>query len=111
MQQNPETGKITDFFSFYSLPSTVIGNTNYPILDAAYLFYYASEAGLQGEGKERDEALKKRLLALIGDALIVANEAKFDVFNALTLMDNIPILQELKVCVLLANIWTTRPKD
>jgi len=94
--ENQETGKITDFFSFYSLPSTVIGNTAYPILEAAYLFYYASETGLQGEGAAQDEALKKRLLLLIGDALIIANEAKFDVFNALTLMDNMPLLQELK---------------
>ncbi|KAH9483926.1 Glycylpeptide N-tetradecanoyltransferase [Psilocybe cubensis] len=94
--EDPNTKKITDFFSFYSLPSTVIGNINNPILDAAYLFYYASETGLQGEGPAQDENLKQRLLLLIGDALIVANEAKFDVFNALTLMDNIPILQDLK---------------
>ncbi|PPQ93264.1 hypothetical protein CVT25_015262 [Psilocybe cyanescens] len=94
--EDPNTKKITDFFSFYSLPSTVIGNVNNPILEAAYLFYYASETGLQGEGAEQDERLKQRLLLLIGDALIIANEAKFDVFNALTLMDNMPILQDLK---------------
>ncbi|KAF8163391.1 N-myristoyl transferase [Crassisporium funariophilum] len=93
--QDPSTGKITDFFSFYSLPSTVIGNTTYPTLEAAYLFYYASDAGLASRD-EQDENLKKQLMALIGDALIVANEAKFDVFNALTLMDNVPILQDLK---------------
>lgn len=75
----------------------MIGNVNNPILEAAYLFYYASETGLQGEGAEQDERLKQRLLLLIGDALIIANEAKFDVFNALTLMDNMPILQDLKV--------------
>lgn len=33
---------------------------------------------------------------MIGDALVVASEAKFDVFNALTLMDNVPVLQDLK---------------
>ena len=37
------------------------------------------------------------MLALIGDALIVANDASFDVFNALTLMDNVPVLHDLKV--------------
>ncbi|KAF8911013.1 N-myristoyl transferase [Gymnopilus junonius] len=94
--EDRETGKITDFFSFYSLPSTVIGNTTYPLLEAAYLYYYASNVGLKGEGAEQDEALKKRLMALVGDALVIANEAKFDVFNALSLMDNAPILQDLK---------------
>jgi glycylpeptide N-tetradecanoyltransferase len=41
--------------------------------------------------------LKKRLEAMIGDALVIANEAKFDVLNALTLMDNVSVLQDLKV--------------
>jgi len=41
--ENPETGKITDFFSFYSLPSTIINNPIHPILEAAYLYYYATE--------------------------------------------------------------------
>ncbi|CAA7271621.1 unnamed protein product [Cyclocybe aegerita] len=93
--EEPETGKITDFFSFYSLPSTVINNTTHPILEAAYLFYYATEVGLP-PSEDQDEKVKKRLLALVGDALVVANEAKFDVFNALTLMDNVPILQDLR---------------
>ena len=100
-----QTGKITDFFSFYSLPSTVIGNTTYPILEAAYLYYYASDVGLKGEGEEQDEALKKRLMALVGDALVIANEAKFDVFNALSLMDNVPILQDLKVRLTLSPFY------
>lgn len=34
---------------------------------------------------------------MIGDALAVANEAKFDVLNALTLMDNVSVLHDLKV--------------
>ncbi|KAF9484744.1 N-myristoyl transferase [Pholiota conissans] len=93
--EDPENGKITDFFSFYSLPSTVIGNTVHPTLEAAYLFYYASTAGL-GDAEDQDQILKNRLMALIGDAAIVANNANFDVFNALTLMDNMPILQDLK---------------
>lgn len=95
--QNGVTGLITDFFSFYSLPSTVIGNTKNPNLEAAYLFYYASDVAFQ-DGTEEDGRLKKRLEALIGDALVIANEAKFDVLNALTLMDNGSILQDLKVC-------------
>lgn len=93
--ENPDSGKITDFFSFYSLPSTVINNSTYSILEAAYLYYYATEAGLQ-TGDNQDEGVKQRLMSLIGDALIIANEVKFDVFNALTLMDNVPILEDLK---------------
>ncbi|GLB34863.1 putative adds a myristoyl group to the N-terminal glycine residue of certain cellular proteins [Lyophyllum shimeji] len=93
--EDPETHKITDFFSFYSLPSTVIHNTKFPVLEAAYLFYYASETAFISDAEESGQ-LKKRLESVIGDALVVANEAKFDVFNALTLMDNVPILQDLK---------------
>ncbi|KAG6866998.1 hypothetical protein C0991_003914 [Blastosporella zonata] len=93
--EDPTTHKITDFFSFYSLPSTVINSNKFPVLEAAYLFYYATETAFV-DGAEEDSSLKKRLEAVIGDALIVANEANFDVFNALTLMDNVPILQDLK---------------
>ncbi|KAG5653839.1 hypothetical protein H0H81_010112 [Sphagnurus paluster] len=93
--EDPETNKITDFFSFYSLPSTVIHNSKFPILEAAYLFYYGSDTAFL-EGAEESGALRRRLEAVVGDALVVANEAKFDVFNALTLMDNVSILQDLK---------------
>lgn len=95
--KNPQTHKITDFFTFYSLPSTIIKSTQYDLLEAAYLFYYATDVGLQ-EGAEEDGRLKKRLQELITDALIIANAAKFDVFNALTLMDNCQFLTDLKVC-------------
>ena len=77
----------------------MINNTKNPVLEAAYLFYYASDVAFE-EGAEEDGRLKKRLEAVIGDALLVANEAKFDVFNALTLMDNVSFLQDLKVSVL-----------
>lgn len=46
---------------------------------------------------ERDARLKERLKVLVGDALIVAGNAGFDVFNALTLMDNVDFLEDLKV--------------
>jgi glycylpeptide N-tetradecanoyltransferase len=60
------------------------------------LFYYAADIAFE-EGAEESGRLKKRLEYLIGDALIVAKQANFDVFNALTLMDNVPILKDLKV--------------
>ncbi|KAJ2913440.1 hypothetical protein MD484_g6978, partial [Candolleomyces efflorescens] len=93
--EDPQTHNITEFFSFYSLPSTIINNTKYPTLEAAYLYYYATETAFEPES-EISGQLKKRTQSLIGDALIVANEAGFDVFNALTLMDNVPVMQDLK---------------
>ena len=96
--QDPTTHKITDFFSFYSLPSTIIGNAKYPLLEAAYLYYYASDSAFQPDA-DSSGSLQRRLTVLIGDALVVANNARFDVFNALTLMDNVPVLQDLKVRV------------
>lgn len=91
-----EKGKITDFFTFYSLPSTCVQSTKYDAVEAAYLFYYASDVALL-PGAETDGRLKKRLVELVADALIIAKEAGFDVFNALTLMDNYNFLEELKV--------------
>jgi len=93
--ENPETHKITDFFSFYSLPSSIINHPKHGVLEAAYLFYYATDVAFE-ERAEEEGRLKRRLQDLIGDALIIADHTKFDVFNALTLMDNVPILQELK---------------
>ena len=42
-------GSITDFFSFYNLPSSVLGNEKHDTLAAAYLFYYASDAAFDNE--------------------------------------------------------------
>jgi len=93
--EDPKTHKITDLFSFYSLPSTIMQHPKHALLEAAYLFYYATETAFE-EGAESSGRLKRRLLDLIGDALVIANEAKFDVFNALTLMDNHLVLGDLK---------------
>ncbi|WFD32865.1 glycylpeptide N-tetradecanoyltransferase [Malassezia sp. CBS 17886] len=42
-------GRITDMASFYSLPSTVLdGSTEHSTLEAAYLFYYATDAAWAG---------------------------------------------------------------
>ncbi|KAI0041127.1 N-myristoyl transferase [Auriscalpium vulgare] len=93
--EHPETHKITDFISFYSLPSTIMGQKQHKLLEAAYLFYYASDVAFQDGADERG-LLKHRLQELVGDAVIIADQAKFDVFNALTLMDNPSFLQDLK---------------
>jgi len=90
--ENPETHLITDFFTFYSLPSTVMRSQNHELLEAAYLYYYASDVAFSSGG----DGLRRRLQELIGEALLIAQKAGFDVFNALTLMDNAMFLDELK---------------
>ncbi|KAF7366922.1 Glycylpeptide N-tetradecanoyltransferase [Mycena sanguinolenta] len=92
--ENPKTHKISDFFSFYYLPSTVLRSAH-DLIEAGYLYYYATDVAFQ-DGAEADGRLKSRLQTLIGDALIIAHRAKMDVFNAITLMDNVPILNDLK---------------
>jgi len=92
--ENPQTHEITDFFSFYSLPSTIMNHEKHKLLEAAYLFYYATDVPWRANSDEG--ALKKRLTELAHDALIIAEQSKFDVFNALTLMDNVDFLQDLK---------------
>lgn len=68
--KDPETQKITDFVSFYSLPSTVAGNAKHSHLYAAYLFYYVPK----GMGVD-----KERTTALVNDALILAkNVCRFN---------------------------------
>lgn len=73
--QDAHTHKITDFFSFYTLPSTIIGNAKHSTLEAAYLFYYATDVAFI-DGAEEDGRLRKRLQELVGDALIVADQVR-----------------------------------
>jgi glycylpeptide N-tetradecanoyltransferase len=68
------SGKVTDMLSFYALPSTIIGNKQHPTLRAAYAFY--------------NVATTVSLTALLNDALIVAKQLDFDVFNALNILGN-----------------------
>lgn len=75
-------GKLTDFVSFYSLPSTIMHHPNHKSLRAAYSFYNAST--------------KTPWMELMQDTLIVAKNMGFDVFNALDLMDNKDFLEKLK---------------
>ncbi|KAL8946466.1 MAG: hypothetical protein Q9222_007140 [Ikaeria aurantiellina] len=88
--EDPSTHQITDFFSFYCLESSVIKNPKYDNVRAAYMFYYATEAAFAG----KDAVLKERLNLLMKDALNLAHRFKFDVFNALTLLDNPLFLQQ-----------------
>lgn len=78
------TGKITNFFSFYHLPSTIVGErSRYKTLNAAYLFYYYYGGGVT-------------LKQLMEDCLICARNKQVDVFNCLDLMENATFVQDLK---------------
>ncbi|KAL1961025.1 hypothetical protein VTO42DRAFT_4913 [Malbranchea cinnamomea] len=90
--EDPETHQITDVVSFYSIDSSVIHNEKHSNIRAAYLYYYGTEVAFTGTQK----ALTERLRSLVGDALVLAKQAKFDVFNALTLLDNPLFLEHLK---------------
>jgi len=80
--ENPSTKMLTDLVSFYSLPSTVIGNDKYNDLRAAYAYYYVAK--------------NHSPTALMRDALIMAKQLGFDVFNCLNMMHNGTFLDELK---------------
>eukprot|EP01052_Picozoa_sp_SAG31_P002493 SAG31_NODE_88_length_26714_cov_6.972046_17_plen_322_part_00 len=77
-----EAGDITDFLSFYTLPSTVIGNPKHSNLKAAYSFYNVNTSC--------------SLEDLLRDALILAVKHDFDVFNALDIFQNAEYLKTLK---------------
>ncbi|WVQ73551.1 glycylpeptide N-tetradecanoyltransferase [Cryptococcus sp. DSM 104548] len=103
--EDPTTHLITDFISFYSLPSSIMKNPKHNLLNAAYLFYYASDSVFSAGGSSDDAAahdrkakrnLEERLNALVSDIMIMAKQAGFDVLNALTLLDNNTFLTEQK---------------
>ncbi|PHU15025.1 Glycylpeptide N-tetradecanoyltransferase 2 [Capsicum chinense] len=80
--ESPESHEITDFCSFYTLPSSILGNQNYSTLKAAYSYYNVST--------------KIPWIQLMNDVLIVAKKKDYDVFNALDVMHNETFLKELK---------------
>ncbi|KAK5638730.1 hypothetical protein RI129_013025 [Pyrocoelia pectoralis] len=75
-------GVVTDFVSYYTLPSTVMHHPVHKTLKAAYSFYNVSS--------------NFAWVDLMNDALISAKQLEFDVFNALDLMDNKEFLETLK---------------
>jgi glycylpeptide N-tetradecanoyltransferase len=77
-----DAGEVTDVCSFYSLPSTILGNDKYNLLKAAYSYWNVATTVSMHE--------------LMYDALILAKQHDFDVFNALNVMENDSFLKELK---------------
>lgn len=94
-----DEGKITDFFSFYSLPFSILNNQAYKDLGVGYLFYYATDADFKYSDRydtEASDALKKRLTKTMNDACILAHDAGLDVFNAMSSQENNLFVDELK---------------
>ena len=70
--ESPETRDVTDFCSFYTLPSMILGRQNYSTLKAAYSYY--------------NVFTRTPLLQLMNGALIMVKKNGYDVFNDLDLM-------------------------
>ena len=87
-------GKITDFFSFNCIESSVINNSKHNVLRVAYLWYYGTGAAMTTPYDRKAHAA--RMNELVHDALILAKNLKFDVLNALSLMDNGLFLEQQK---------------
>ena len=69
-----DKGEVTDLLSFYTLPSTIIGNDQYQELRAAYMFYTVPN--------------NHAIADLLQNALILAASTGHDVFNALDILEN-----------------------
>lgn len=70
--EDSKTGRLTDFFSFYALNSTVIDNSKHEQVRAAYLFYYATETAFT----QSQSVLQTQLRTLMKDALIIARDVR-----------------------------------
>lgn len=77
-----DDGVVTDFFSFYHLPSSVLGHAKHTEMLAAYCYYVAP--------------MKHSMLDIMSSALVYAKMASVDVFNALDVMENGPLFKDLK---------------
>jgi glycylpeptide N-tetradecanoyltransferase len=75
-------GLVTDFCSFYHLPSTIIGNDKHNRLSAVYSYY--------------NVATTMSIKDLMEMSLQKARDLNVDVFNALDLMENLEFLEPLK---------------
>ncbi|XP_003383674.1 PREDICTED: glycylpeptide N-tetradecanoyltransferase 2-like [Amphimedon queenslandica] len=80
--EDPATKELTDFVSFYNLPSSVVNHPVHKTLKACYSFYNIST--------------KTPFKELLYDALVLSKKCGADVFNALDIMDNEPVFEELK---------------
>uniref|UniRef100_A0A2K5RD93 Glycylpeptide N-tetradecanoyltransferase n=1 Tax=Cebus imitator TaxID=2715852 RepID=A0A2K5RD93_CEBIM len=83
-------GEVTDFLSFYMLPSTIMNHPTHKSLKAAYSFYKVHT--------------QTPLLDLRKDALVLPKMKGLDVFSALDLTENKTFLEKLKFGIGHANL-------
>lgn len=76
-----DEGVITDFISFYSLPSSILNHDIHKTLFAAYSFFNVANS--------------LTLKELTKNALIFAKNEGFDVYNCLNIMDNETVFNDL----------------
>jgi glycylpeptide N-tetradecanoyltransferase len=76
--------KITDLFSFYNLPSSILGHKKYTELKAAYAYYL-----IPGD---------LPMIELVRGCMITAKSKGYDVFNMLDIMDNQQVFEDLLFC-------------
>lgn len=81
VKEDQATNKVTDFVSFYALPSSCLRQPGTK-LEAAYMYYSV--------------ATSVSLKTLVEAVLAVALKEGFDVFNCLDIMDNSDFIEELK---------------
>ena len=80
--EDPTTHKVTDFISFFHIKSSVIKNPKYDTFTATYCNYYATT--------------KTDLKTLMENAFVAAKNEGGDVFNALEVMNNSSVFEDLK---------------
>lgn len=71
---NGDSNRISEFFSFYELPSSILNHPGHDTLRVAYSYYNVSSSG--------------RLMDGMRDMLNIAKTMDQDVFNALDVMEN-----------------------
>lgn len=72
--------------SFYCLPSTIMQHPKHDVLNAAYMYYYASDvvfsAGGSGEDSDQHKVkVEERLNALIRDLMVMAQTVSVRQFD------------------------------
>lgn len=80
--EDENSHEITDFCSFYSLPSSILKHPKHSKLKAAYSYYTVPG--------------KHSLGQMVQAMLVEAKANQFDVFNALNIMENEKFFKELK---------------
>ena len=83
--EDEKSNQITDFISFYSLPSSILRHETHKILNVAYSYYF-----VPGTHSMTD---------LMADALVLAKNKNYDVFNALDVHQNQEFFKELKFMI------------